>query len=157
MAPKESIKTTKPGHEVYSSIQGEYVVSYITNNVVGEGPQYTVLGYLVLDEGEYSFTAEEGVVIPQDIYKRLFFVRHPAGIFELKFMYLENPDDLLLKNLVDYKVIATIGFDLSKTGGKGIPIQHAFFIFFDLENKSIYFHGIFNELQFYKVEKHWDD
>ena len=68
--PKESIIATKPGHEVYSSIQGEYVVSYITNNVVGEGPQYTVLGYLVLDEEEYSFIAEEGVVIPQDIYER---------------------------------------------------------------------------------------
>ena len=138
------------GHELASAINGTYTVE----NCI-DLSDCTIIGYLTLSEGQYTFVKEKGIDIPEDVANRFCFIQNPNGNYDLTYIKEYKPNDFL-ENTTDRDwAVASITFSQSIVNEN--CRDSSFFIGRSIEYETLYFHSLFSELQTWSVSKSWDD
>lgn len=137
-------------HEAGRSIEGRYIVSY--------GYESTMIGYLYLDSGQYTFTPLADADT-EAAGCRFFFVTYPDGTYRTEYYGSVRPESVL-EMLEDNSILLTVVLDAVEAGtsvSEPPCTDRAFLIRSDREKAGLYFHSTVSELELWTVEKQWDD
>jgi hypothetical protein len=146
----ESITGADLTHGVGQSIEGRYVVSF--------GYESTMIGYLYLDSGQYTYTSLADAET-EAAGCRFFFVRYPDGTYRTEYYGSVRPESVL-EMLEDNAILLTVALDAVEAGTSASDppcTDRTFLIRSDRENAGLYFHSTVSELELWTVEKQWDD
>ena len=138
------------GYKVGEAVEGTYAVF----------ARSTLIGHLSLNSGQYTFTAQKDVVIPDEASGRFFFIKHPEGHFEIEY-YGSVDQDVALEDLPDGETLLFISFGIDTDDAhdaasmRYAALDRVFLIKSDKKERTLYFHSIANELQLWDVSRPW--
>ena len=146
--------TAKPNHKVGESIQGTYAVYF--------GQDLTPIGYLTLSSGQYSFASNtHSAQNVKSTESRFFFISQLKGTYYTEYVGSIKANSVL-ENLDDNDTLAKILFNeaSTETQSRGLPndiVNRTFLIRNNQQGASLYFHSTVSELEFWRIEKSWNN
>jgi len=144
---KTQIYSLNSDREVGNVIDGKYVAF--------SDPSHEIVGNLLLNDGRYEFASGKNIDdATNDQISEFFFIQIPNGTYKIEYFGKIGPGTKL-KELDDGEILLTISFDTEETINKdNISSRYkSFFIRYDKESSSLYFHSLFSELSFWRIEK----
>lgn len=131
------------------AIQGDYGVAFYDH--ISE--KTIQAGTLNIENGEYTFTPQVGVDIPNFMVDRFYFISNPEGLYELSYRGSMNGEDIFVES-ENLDTIATISFQGPEfNGGLIHPLNLNFLVRYGADSENIYFHSTVSELQRWGVHK----
>lgn len=118
---------------ISAAIEGDYIVGYTAPS----SPDNPIeIGTLILVEGQYFFTQQEGIEIPEHMIDRFFFVENPEGQYEVDYDSAYQSSQLI-KDVEDGDTIAQINFFEKYSNVNDSFRIHQFIIRYNNENRSL--------------------